>query len=465
MGTNANENNAKAASEKLGFGKLLAWSLRPGSTGVALMIMGYLTIFCTNTLGVPAATVGTLLLLSKLLDGITDIFAGFIVDKTNTKIGRGRPYELCVIGLWAATVGLFVTPASFSLPMKCIWIFIMYALANSVFQTFLNANNTVYMIRAFSNPDHYVALSTYGGLIPMIIVVIFNITFPVLMGTFATSQGGWIMLIGMFALPMTVLGLLRFIVVKETNNVDVKSAEKMSMNDVFTVLKNNKYIYAIAFASLIMNFVTNMGVGVYYFTEIVGNVGLMGGLAAVQMISLPMMFVLPQLLKRTTVIKIIRVGLIITITGYVINFFAGSFFPLLALGAVLTGAGTVPISMLAGLLIIDCADYNEYKGLYRLEGSLSAVNGFAQKVGAGLGAGMLGILLGMSGYDGMLAAQPTSAIVMIRLLFSLIPAALYVLVYFACHLYTLDKIKPEVQRVNAERRAQAAAAAEKESEN
>ncbi len=91
--------------------------------------------------------------------------------------------------------------------------------------------------------------------------------------------------------------------------------------------------------------------------------------------------------------------------------------------------------------------------------------GFAQKVGAGLGAGMLGILLGMSGYDGMLAAQPTSAIVMIRLLFSLIPAALYVLVYFACHLYTLDKIKPEVQRVNAERRAQAAAAAEKESEN
>ena len=115
MGTNANEGTDKAASEKLGLGKLLAWSLRPGSTGVALMVMGYLTIFCTNTLGVPAATVGTLLLLSKLLDGITDIFAGYIVDKTNTKIGRGRPYELCVIGLWAATVGLFITPASFSL--------------------------------------------------------------------------------------------------------------------------------------------------------------------------------------------------------------------------------------------------------------------------------------------------------------------------------------------------------------
>ena len=443
--------------EKLKFGKLISWSLRGGSTGVAIMVMGYLTIFCTNTLGVPAAMVGTLLLLSKLLDGVTDIFAGFIVDKTNTKIGRGRPYELCVIGLWAATVGLFLCPASLSLMMKCVWIFIMYALANSVFMTFLNANQTVYMIRAFNNPKHYIALSTYGGLVPMIVVVAFNIIFPVMMGKMATSQGGWVTLVMIFAVPMTFLGLLRFFVVKETYNVDAKAGEKLELKDVFTVLKNNKYIYAISFAGMIMNFYTNMGVGVYYFKEIVGNVGLLGALAAVQMVGLPMMFILPQVLKRTTVIRVIRVGIVVTIIGYVLNFFAGANFPILAVCAVLQGVGTVPISMLSGLIIIDCAEFNEYKGLHRLEGSLSAVNGFATKIGAGLGAGMLGILLGAAGYDGMAAAQTDSALLMIRLLFSLIPAALYFCVYLALHMYKLDKLMPEIRRVNEERRANASA--------
>ncbi len=436
-------------ADKLGLGRLLAWSLRNASTGISFLVMGYLMIFCTNTLGIPAKIVGTLLLLSKLLDGVTDIFAGFIVDKTNTKLGRGRPYELCIIGLWAATVALFFCPASLSLPVKCIWIFVAYALANSVFTTFLNANNTVYMIRAFNNPRHYIALSTYGGLIPMVAALVFNILFPQLMARMATSQGGWIRLILICAIPMTAIGMLRFFVIKEVHKVDVKSAEKLSINDVFTVLKNNKFIYAIAFASFVNYLITNMGVNVYYFTDIVGDVGKMGFIAMVQVLAIPMMFILPQVLKRTTAVKVIRVGLIVTILGYVLNFFAGSNFPMLAVAAVMYGAGLVPISMLTQLLIIDCADYNEYKGLYRLEGSLSAVDGFAKKVGAGLGVGILGILLGAAGYDGTLAVQPDSALLMIRMLFSLIPAIMYILVYVAYHFYTLDKLKPEIQKTIA----------------
>ncbi|MCR5005975.1 MAG: MFS transporter [Clostridiales bacterium] len=439
--------------KELTFGKLLAWSLRGGSTGVALMVMGYLTIFCTNTLGIPPLMVGTLMLASKLLDGVTDIFAGFIVDKTNTRIGRGRPYELCVIGLWAATLALFLCPASWSTVLKCVWIFIMYAFANSIFMTFLNANQTVYMVRSFSDPKHYVSLSTYGGIIPMVVVVIFNIVFPMLMGAIATSQGGWIMLIAAFAVPMTVIGLLRFIFVKETNQVDSQSAEKLSLKDVFTVLKNNPFIYIIALATLMMNLVTNMGVNVYYFTDIVGNVGLMGALSAVQVIAIPLMAIMPQFLKRTTTARIIRIGLLVMIAGYVLNYFAGSNFILLAIAAVLFGAGSMPISMLSGLMIIDCADYNESKGMFRLEGSLSAINGFATKLGAGLGAGLLGILLGLAGYDGTAAVQTASAINMVRMLYSLIPAALYILVYLAFHLYKLDKLMPEIRRTNEENRA------------
>ncbi len=156
--------------------------------------------------------------------------------------------------------------------------------------------------------------------------------------------------------------------------------------------------------------------------------------------------------------KLVRCGLICAMTGYAINFFAGSNMILLIIGNILTGAGVAPTSMMAGLLTIECADYNEYIGLHRLEGSLSAVTGFAKKVGAGLGSGLLGILIGFAGYDGNLAVQPDSALTMIRLLYSLIPMAMYLAVYLVDRMYKLDKQIGDIRKTNEENRARAQAA-------
>ena len=458
---NKNTVETKKKEKGVGFGTLIAWSLRPASTGVALMIMGYLTVFAVNTMKMSAGLVGTLLLASKLIDGVTDLFAGYIVDNTHTRWGKGRPYEWCVVGMWLATLLLFCVPAGAATPVKAAWILIMYLFANSIFNTFLNANGTVYMVRAFSTERQYISLSTYGGVVPMLIVAVFNIIFPALMGSLATSQGGWIRLVAIFAVPLTVLGMLRFFVVKETHDVDAKTGgNKVAFSDILAVLKKNPYIYMMAAASLVLNIITNMGVNVFYFTDIVGNVGLMGVLAATQFIILPMMFIFPQILKKISVMKLMRIGILCAITGFVINYFAGSNLTLLIIGNLLTGGGAVPISMLAGLIIIECAEYNEFIGLPRLEGSLGAVNGFANKVGAGLGAGLLGILIGAAGYDGNLAVQPASAITMVRLLYSLIPAALYVFVYLICRFYKLDKRMPEIKAANEANRM----AAQKEEE-
>lgn len=452
------KNPAPVKEKGVPFGKLMAWSLRPGSTGVAMMILGYLTIFAVNTMKMPAALVGGLLLASKFIDGVTDLFAGLIVDRTNTKLGRGRPYELCVIGMWLSTVLMFMVPESATVVVKSIWILVMYLFANSIFYTFLNANNTVYMVRAFSSQKEYVQLSTYGGVVPMLIVLIFNVLFPTLMGTMATSQGGWVKLVLIFAVPLTVLGMLRFFVIKETNDVDVSAeGDKVNFKEVMLLLKKNRYIYIIALASLVINLLTNMGVGVFYFTEIVGNVGLMSVLAISQVIVLPLMFIFPQMLKKMSVAKLVRIGLLVGVAAGILNFFAGSNMILLVIGSILTGASSVPVTMLAALMIIECADYNEHIGLSRMEGSLGAVNGFASKVGAGVGAGILGILIGLAGYDGNLAVQPASAITMIRLLYSLIPAAMNFVVYLVFRLYTLDKHIPQIRAENEARRAEAEA--------
>lgn len=61
------------------------------ASAVVSALIAYTTFYATDVLQLNAGLVGTLLLVSKLFDGVTDLVAGFLVDRTNTKFGRARP--------------------------------------------------------------------------------------------------------------------------------------------------------------------------------------------------------------------------------------------------------------------------------------------------------------------------------------------------------------------------------------
>lgn len=435
--------------KKVGFGRLIAWNSRAVSQGIGLMVLGYLSIYCTDTLNMPPALVGTLLVISKLLDGVTDVVAGFIVDRTDTKWGRGRPYEWCIIGMWASIWLMFTCPPSFSVVVKSIWVLCMYALVNSVFYTFLQASNTVYMCRAFRYQEQYVSLSSSGAIFSMVCVAAFNIAIPSLVGKYGVSASGWSFLMACIAIPMAIIGIMRFLFIKETIEVDAKvsdgAAEKVSFRDVKTVLTKNPYIWIVALILFVCNFVTNMGVNTYYFTYIVHNLGLLGLISAVQILAIPVMLFVPAILRKISISKLILIGCILSMVGYGINYIAGANTVLLSVAAVLFGLGSVPISMLINLMIIECADFNEWKGSQRMEGTLSSVTSFATKIGSALGAGVLGMLLSISGYIGDADLIPDSAVNMIRHLYSTIPAILWLIVALSLLLYKLDKKMPQIR--------------------
>ncbi len=176
-----------------------------------------------------------------------------------------------------------------SLTAKLVWIFVMYALANSICYTFLNANNTPYMVRAFKS-GQIVKLTSYGSIITMLAAVIFNMTFPALMAKIATSASGWSRLVLLFAVPLMAIGTLRMLFCPEKYDVDAeaKNAEPLKVTDVFKLIKTNKFILIIALMTFVFNFVCNMGVQTYYYTYIVGNVALMGISAIAQIVALPL---------------------------------------------------------------------------------------------------------------------------------------------------------------------------------
>ena len=66
---------------------------------------------------------------------------------------------------------------------------------------------------------------------------------------------------------------------------------------------------------------------------------------------------------------------------YFLNFCAEGIPMFVGIAGSLDGVGVTPISILFPLMIIDCADFNEWKGMQRMEGTLGCVTGLATKIG------------------------------------------------------------------------------------
>ncbi|WP_312247953.1 MFS transporter [Streptococcus parasuis] len=430
-------------SDKLHLGKFLAWKGRDvSSSAVQVIVLGYLMLFATDTLHLSPAFVGGLLMISKIINAITNLFAGFLVDNTNTKLGKGRPYEIAIIGVWICTVLLFSCPPEWSTTVKSIWIIIMYFFIFSVFNSLLTAAQTPYMIRAFPSRNQVIKVSSYGGVISMLGAMIVSITFPIMMGKLATSGAGWNKLILIYAIPLCIIGILRFIFVKEDTSIYAgTSSEKIKIKDVVTMFKANKFLWFYAGMIGLFNIIQGMAVQAQYFKYVVGNISLQGIMGFLTILMLPIMFFFPKLMKKLSVSQLIQYSAIISGVGYLINFFAKDSIPLLIMGSLLSGLAVLPLSYLGNVIIMNLAGYNEQIGLQRMEGSTNVSVGFVGAVFNGIGTGLVGLLLGISGYIGSANVQSESALFMIRSVYALIPLACMFGIYlFSKKLAALEEL-------------------------
>lgn len=454
--------NETAKSHKLGFGKLLAWN----SSGIAsaacfIIVNGYLSKFCTDYLGMAPAAVATILLLSNVIDAITDLIACYVVDNSKvTKWGKARPYELGILGVWICTILMFHIPEGWSNALKNVWLFFTYTFAFGVFDTLRNAAAQPYTVRAFGGDRVLIGkISAYGGLVTMTGSVIVSLSFPVMMASMAATASGWRRLILLYGVPMLLLGLPRFLFVKEDPAIDAGvQHDKVHLKDIFKMLASNKYIWFYAVVMLCFNLTTNLGATAYYFDYVVHNPAIQGIFSALAIMILPLMLFMPPLLKKFSAPQLIGATAVLAAGGYLLNFFAGDNMGLLCAAALMTALATLPLSYLSGLIIFDLCNYNEYLDLPRMDATTTVVsNNFASQIGQGLGGAMTGFLLHLSGYvssTGETAVQqPETVLFTIRYLYSLIPMVIMLLLaFFAFKLSKLNKQLPEIERTLAERK-------------
>lgn len=455
--------HAKAAKpdnpNKIGVIPFLSFTANGASMAIQMVLLGFLQIYCTNALGLNAAIVGTILLSSKILDAIVDLFFGYIIDRTNTKLGRGRPYDLCVLGTWLTTWMLFSVPQSLTMVVKCIWVFVAYTLCQTIFRSLLQAAGNAYLVRAFNNDIKYIKINSWGGIITTFTVVAFNVIFPMFYSRILSDAPGWSRLVGAIAIPMAIIGMMRFIFVPEKYNVDV-SHEHVTFKDIIRLFKVNHNIWPVSFLNFIMTLSMGMGVGSYYFLYIVKDLAISGTISLFGMVAMFSMIAYPFILKKWTIKQLISYSLLLSIPAGLINLFAGANLGLISLGGIISGFVTLPASYLLNNLLIECSDYNEYQGLPRMEGTIGSISNFMNNLGSAFGSFLIGIMLHLSGFDGMAETQPESAIYMIRFCYALVPTIFALIAFFILRTYSIDNIKSEMTAAIKQRRAERLAASE-----
>lgn len=395
--------------------------------GTAAIVLGFLSIYCTDTLGISTATVGMLLMASKIVDAFTDVFAGWLVDNTHSKLGKGRPYELSIIGVTLCSILMFSASPEWAYAVKCAWIFFTYTMVFGIFTTLRSAAQAPYMIRAFSNNQTVIAkVASYGGIITMFSSIAINIVFPIVMNRLATTATGWTKTIAIFMIPLTLIGTLRFVFVKEDPSVDAGTVhQKVSIKEIFSMLKINQYVWFYAGIMLTYNLITSLGVSTYYFKWIFGNMEMMSVFSMISIIILPVMFLFPVIMKKMgSMSKMISVFGFIGIAGYIVAFFAKDNFAIVLAGMTLASISTLPLAYYGILFLMKCCTYNEMKGMPRMDASTNILANFMSKFGSSFGSAITGGLLAVAGYvSGTdVTVQPDSALMMIRIIFAIIPA-------------------------------------------
>ncbi len=415
---------------KLGLGRLLAWkSSDVSAAGVSAIVLGYLTIYCTDTLGLNPAILGTILMVSKIIDAVVDIFYAWLVDNTNTKLGRGRPYELAILGQTLATILLFGASPEWSLTLRYVWVTSMYILVFAVFQSLRGTAMNAYMIRAFSNNNTLLTkAASYGGVVTMVGSILISTSFPMVMAKLATSASGWTATLAIFMVPLTLIGALRFFLVREDPSVDAGATyQKISIKEIFTMFAKNPYVWLYAGMMLFFNISTSLGAGSYYFKWIVGNPGMQGMSSIFGFVMVPLMLVFPWIMKKIgSMGKMVALFCLISVLGYVVVFLGNGNLGMTLGGIALGNLASLPISYYGILFITRCATYNEMIDMPRMECSSGTIANFTANLGGAMGSFISGIILSLGNYNygEAVTAQPDSAIFMIKFAFAIMPAIL-----------------------------------------
>lgn len=425
------------------------------------MISTLLTLFYTDYVGVNAATIGIVMLISRLFDGVSDAIMGLIVERTNSKWGKSRPWILWMCVPFAiSAVLLFAVPHS-TMTVQAIYIFITYNFVNTICYTAINlpySSLSAMMTRSSSERDMLSVVRM--GLSPFGRILAVTCTMPVVK-LFGNDQAAWIKTMAIWASIALVLLLICFWKCEEKVVIEAKEKqEKVPLKKSLKALVTNQYFWAVVILWTMQNgiYCVTGTILPYYCKYIFHNDTWMYSTLYLTetLIIVGATFLSPMLLKRFGKRNMSLAGACLALAGQLIFCINPTNFGFMVFSCVIRGLGLAPLNSIVFGFLGDVVEFGQWKTHIRQESLIFAGSSVGMKLGAGLTSAIITGLLSAAGYISSSAGniqQPDSAIQMIINVYRFAPIVVWVSVIITLALYKLDKMYPKIMEELAEREA------------
>lgn len=413
----------------------------------------FMLFYFTNYVGLNAGIVGTILLVSRVLDGISDLIMGAIVDRTHTKQGKARPWLLrSCIPFAIATVALFSVPGDGATVGQYIYIAVVYNLLNTVFTTMFSVPYQSLNCLMTKNQYERGLLGVFSMLGLVVAQFVSNgFTFRIV-DAFGDTRLAWTITFAIYAAIGLASQLFCYFNTRErvSNASDPDSTgeeNKIQLKDSLYSLFHNSYWVRMAIIVILIQLFANCFYGsvAYYATYVLGNKEnqsvITNAMLVTQIIFMLLAFLFIRKFGKGGSLKI--GGVIITI-GFLIDAFAGSNLTVMIIGTAVAGVGNGIAASQMGGIFADTVEYGEWKHGIRTEGMAYAAMSTAQKIGAGLAAAIIGGVLNFGHFDATLTVQPASAIAAIRFTTVILPLLFLSVILILSLTYDLDKKMPQI---------------------
>ena len=399
----------------------------------------FMMFYLTDTVGMNVGIVGTLMAVSKLFDGVTDLFFGSLIDKTHTKMGKARPWMIYgFIGCAVCLAAIFMVPESWGQTAQYAYFFITYTLLNAVFYT---ANNIAYASLTALITKNSAERVQLGSIRFMFAFGTAMVIQAVTLGIVKALGGGaeaWKLVAVGYAVIGLITNTISGLSVKELSSEELNEGEEQSCEEKYTLVEgakllfSNKYYVMICGVYLLVQLcIATLNMGVYYMKYILGDESLLGTFSLAMNIPVIVgLIITPWLVdKMRGMYKLNIIGYCIAVAGRILVMIAGYMgnIPMMLLFSGFAAMGISPLSGDLSALVASCSEYTYLTKGKRIDGTMYSCSSFGTKVGAGIGTAVSGWLLAAAGFVENAAVQSASALDMMRFLYLWAPIILYAL--------------------------------------
>lgn len=393
--------------------KWLGYLLGPaGALLLNAVLATYLNVYYTDVLKLTGVWGGAFLvvfpIISKIVDAITNVAMGYIIDRTRTKEGKARPWLLLSAPLLAVTGILLFTVPSGSETVQVIWLMVSYNLFYSFAYTIFNMSHNLMVPLSTRDTTQRGSLSVFNQIATIMMSgILVTLVFPmVIMPAIGADKSKWIVLMSVLSILALPLTLLEYFFTKERVTLENQGTEEAAipfraqLKAIFT----DRYMLIIYAYFLIYTFGTsikNLSL-VYFCNYVLGtyNDGITQTLISV-IGGIPMgigIFAVWPLAKKFGKRNVTLVGFILYAIGSAVCWLFPTNMVIMLVGQFIKNIGGLPCSYVFMALFADVLDHVEWRSGIRCDGIAMSVYNIIAVAMVGICTGIFNGMLSQSGY-------------------------------------------------------------------